>query len=190
MGPRRDEDIDLPKAAEDLAARRARIAHTALRAVLYLGLLAYVPSAWLCLRTGAFAILALDTLAYLAIADAEESLRLLTRPDSGVELVLTDLKMPGLTGLELAASLRTLVPDTPIILMSGLVDDDLRSRATAVGIHAVVAKPFEIHPLLEVVAAALESGGTPIMPSTPQSFPLGRPVADFTADGAATSAHA
>ena len=52
---------------EELGAGRERIVRVLLGAFAVLGILAYVPSAWLGLRVGAYAIVAVDTLAYLAL---------------------------------------------------------------------------------------------------------------------------
>ena len=86
-----------------------------------------------------------------------ECISLLERPKCDVELVVTALRMPGMSGLELAVAVSTIAPGTPVILMSGITDTELQSRADAVGVNGVVSKPFETRALLDAVAAALDS---------------------------------
>ena len=89
-----------------------------------------------------------------------ECISLLERPNCDVALILTDLRMPGMSGLELTVAASTIAPGTPVILMSGLADTELHSRADAVGVHGVVSKPFETGALLDAVGAAFDSRRT------------------------------
>ncbi|MEO7412073.1 MAG: response regulator [Opitutaceae bacterium] len=54
-----------------------------------------------------------------------------------VDLVITDYRMPGMNGLQLASAVRWIYPAMPIVLMSG---DDLEKEAVKQGISAFVAK--------------------------------------------------
>jgi CheY-like chemotaxis protein len=59
-------------------------------------------------------------------------------------LVVLDVMMPRMDGLETAAALREFAPHLPIIFLSALVqDDDLLRRSRAVGVHEYVTKPFD-----------------------------------------------
>jgi signal transduction histidine kinase/ActR/RegA family two-component response regulator len=71
------------------------------------------------------------------------------------DLVLTDERMPDLTGTELACKIRQLRPDISIILMSGYGDIQLSERAQAVGIIDVLRKPLARRDIAEPVARAL-----------------------------------
>jgi DNA-binding NtrC family response regulator len=71
------------------------------------------------------------------------------------DLVLTDLKLPGLGGLELAAELRTAKPKLPIIMITAHGTTDIAIEATKVGAYEYLVKPFEAEDLLDVVAAAV-----------------------------------
>jgi CheY-like chemotaxis protein len=72
------------------------------------------------------------------------------------DVVMTDLAMPGLSGWEVAQSVKALQPSMPIILVTGwgeeLPVEELRAR----GIERVLAKPFELDTTLHVVAAVRE----------------------------------
>lgn len=69
------------------------------------------------------------------------------RPD----LVLTDLRMPGLTGVDLAQRIRGL----PVILMTGTETHDLCTGAEAYGAVACLTKPINLDELLWTIDTAL-----------------------------------
>jgi DNA-binding NtrC family response regulator len=70
-------------------------------------------------------------------------------------LVLTDLMLPGMSGLELAAQLRAAKPKLPIIMMTAHGTTDTAIEATKLGAYEYLVKPFEAEDLLDVVAAAV-----------------------------------
>ena len=76
------------------------------------------------------------------------------RPD-GFDLVISDLTMPGLSGLDLARQMLALRPGLPVILASGYVDDDTLARAHALGVREVLLKPVMPNHLAEAVRAAV-----------------------------------
>ena len=71
-----------------------------------------------------------------------------------IALVLTDLVMPEMRGVELAAALRESAPDTKIVYMSGYASDS--ARATMSPDDLLLAKPFDADTLLRVVRDALD----------------------------------
>ena len=71
------------------------------------------------------------------------------------DLVLTDLKLPGLGGLDLAAQLRAARPKLPIIMMTAHGTTDTTIEATRIGAYEYLIKPFEADDLLDVLAAAV-----------------------------------
>lgn len=72
-----------------------------------------------------------------------------------VDLVITDLTMPGMSGLMLAERLRSVRPDLPVVLCSGYSDHVNRDDLAARGIRRVFAKPVTAHGLLEALADEL-----------------------------------
>jgi len=74
------------------------------------------------------------------------------------DLVLTDERMPDLTGTELAREIRQLRPDIAIILMSGYSGTQLIERAHAAGVVDVLRKPLVRRDIAEPVARALHPG--------------------------------
>lgn len=57
--------------------------------------------------------------------------------------VLTDLQMPGRSGLELRAALRERGSPVPVILMTAYPTEELRARAAALGLVALLDKPVD-----------------------------------------------
>jgi DNA-binding response OmpR family regulator len=72
------------------------------------------------------------------------------RPD----LVLTDLRMPGLTGVDLAQRIRA-VGDLPVILTTGAETHDLITGSEAYGAVACLTKPINLDELLWTIETAL-----------------------------------
>jgi DNA-binding NtrC family response regulator len=66
-------------------------------------------------------------------------------------LVVTDVRMPGLDGIELVAQLKRMSPETPILVMTGYADNDTRVRAHESGALGVVHKPLDVDMLLELI---------------------------------------
>lgn len=84
--------------------------------------------------------------------DAAGALRLL-RGDS-VDLVVSDVCMPGMSGLDLLNEVRAKWPDIPVILVTAQLDADLYSRAREMGTVRYLLKPVA----LEKLANAVENG--------------------------------
>ncbi len=70
------------------------------------------------------------------------------------DVILTDLAMPGMSGLELSRLLRIEHPDTPIILITGWEASIDRSEMEESGITDILYKPFRIEQLTNLVKAA------------------------------------
>jgi PAS domain S-box-containing protein len=95
----------------------------------------------------------------VATSDGNEALVLLRRPDQAVDLLLTDVIMPGMLGTELLDAVEAIRPELKVILMSGYSHEVLGPGAGA-GKHAAtfIEKPFNSAELLQVVRAELDSG--------------------------------
>lgn len=73
-----------------------------------------------------------------------------------VDLVLTDLKMPGVDGMEVLSEVRANHPDVPVIMITGHATLDSAVEAMKAGAYHYLAKPFRLGEAREVVRAALE----------------------------------
>ena len=71
--------------------------------------------------------------------------------------VITDLRMPGIDGLELQRRIRLVRPELPVIFVSGHSDDTARNRALRDGARAFFDKPFDCSVLLNAIADALSA---------------------------------
>ncbi len=74
----------------------------------------------------------------------------------GVDLVLADLKMPGLSGLELLRAARALAPDVDVILLTAFGTIEEAVRAMKEGAYDFLTKPFQRAQLQRVMRQALE----------------------------------
>jgi len=74
--------------------------------------------------------------------------------EDGFDVVITDLMMPGLSGLDLVEQLHRAKPRLPIILMTAYGTTETAIEATRLGAYDYVLKPFEPDELLDTVAKA------------------------------------
>jgi DNA-binding NtrC family response regulator len=85
---------------------------------------------------------------------AEEALRKLQA--QRFDVVLTDISMPGLSGAELLQRARELYPETPVIIMSGLSDQEQAHSLMSLGAFDYLLKPFRLEVVEESVKRAVE----------------------------------
>ncbi|WP_300667358.1 transporter substrate-binding domain-containing protein [Desulfoluna sp.] len=79
---------------------------------------------------------------------------------SGVyDLVLSDMTMPGMTGVDLAKEVLTSTPGIPVILCTGYSDRAARQKAEAVGVRTFLMKPVAMNQLLTAVRQELDDAG-------------------------------
>jgi two-component system response regulator FixJ len=81
----------------------------------------------------------------------------LSAPTTG-GCVVSDLRMPGLNGLELLTALQNIHDQRPVILLTAHGDVELAVRALKQGAFDFIEKPFEEARLLQAINVALESG--------------------------------
>ncbi len=92
--------------------------------------------------------------AVTACKEGESGLAALRTTD--FDLVLTDLKMPGIDGMEVLREVRSRYPDVPVIMITGHASLDSAVEAMKAGAYHYLAKPFRLAEAREVVRAALE----------------------------------
>jgi CheY-like chemotaxis protein len=90
-------------------------------------------------------------------ADGREALAAVARerPD----LVLLDLRMPGMSGLEVLARLREVAPGVPVIMLTATVDVAPAKEALRLGAFGYVTKPFDFQQLGPVIEGAIKGAG-------------------------------
>jgi CheY-like chemotaxis protein len=92
----------------------------------------------------------------VAVKDSLEALRLFGSEPAEFDLVITDLTMPKMTGIELAGKLLEIRPDIPVILCTGFNDVINDREAKSHGIRELLLKPTDIRELKTTVRKALE----------------------------------
>lgn len=80
--------------------------------------------------------------------------------DQPYDVVLTDISMPGLSGVELLGHLRQSQPDTPVIIISGIGDHAHAEGLRRLGAFDFIYKPFQLATVEESVTRALEHSRT------------------------------
>lgn len=79
-------------------------------------------------------------------------------PD-GFDCLITDVRMPGMDGIELQRRLRALGSVLPVVMITSVPDPATRLRALDGGACAYLAKPVDDSALLDHLRAALDQGG-------------------------------
>ena len=87
----------------------------------------------------------------------EEALSALASED--YDLIIADVRMPGVSGLDLIKGVRYLDGQVPIILMTGYGSASLRRQAATLGVNHYLDKPFDADDLLSMVSELLLGEG-------------------------------
>jgi two-component system cell cycle response regulator CpdR len=102
--------------------------------------------------------LADDGHSVVAAADGTEALEILQTEHSGFDLLLADIKMPGMDGIALSLAVARDFPRIPIVLMTGYADQRERAAGLDALIYDVIAKPFALAEIKFTIASALAKG--------------------------------
>lgn len=91
-------------------------------------------------------------------ANGQEGLQRYEEAGGNIDLVLLDMSMPQMGGLECASELRRLDPGVRIILITGYSEASLRNEVREGHILGFLQKPFRLQELSERVAECLADG--------------------------------
>lgn len=86
--------------------------------------------------------------------NGEKALQLLE--NKSVDLLLTDIKMPDIDGLQLASRVKEDYPDLPVVVMTGYPSVESAVTALRTRVEDYVIKPFNINQLFKLVTATVE----------------------------------
>ncbi len=124
------------------------------------------------IRNSLSGALSSDDITVSAVSSAEEALRVLA--ESRVHVVLTDLKMPGMNGIDLLRVVRERHQDVDVIVMTAHEDLPTVAQATGAGAVDFLVKPLDLHQLRRLLtttfadrdvraqATTAEPGGEPV----------------------------
>ncbi|MCP1912627.1 CheY-like chemotaxis protein [Bradyrhizobium elkanii] len=71
-------------------------------------------------------------------------------------LILSDINMPGMSGLEMLRELRARRPDVPVIMITAYGDAETRKTALERGAQALLTKPIDFGQVRQAIEARLE----------------------------------
>jgi len=90
----------------------------------------------------------------LTAANGLEALKILD--SQKIDLLVTDVKMPEMDGLELLAHMVSNHPNVPVIIMTAFATREMEDRATNMGTFKFLEKPLDFHMLLEKIHEGLD----------------------------------
>lgn len=137
-----------------------------------------------------FRRLAGSELELLTAANGEEAMRLLA--SETVDVVVCDVKMPGIDGLAVLKQIKTLYPDVEVILMTAFAAVPDAVEALRAGAHHYLTKPFDPDDAMDAIRGALArrgNAGARVVPKGRRliaASPSMRAVVDLVATAAAT----
>ena len=77
-------------------------------------------------------------------------------PDPSLILILSDVNMPGMTGLEMLPKVRAERPNVPVIMITAYGDDATKKKATELGAAGLLPKPIDFGLLRHEIDQRLE----------------------------------
>jgi FixJ family two-component response regulator len=88
-------------------------------------------------------------------ASAEDYVRVV--PSKPFDCIVTDVHMPGMSGLDLMKHLATRGSTIPVILITARSDSNVEAKAAAAGAVCLLRKPFEINELITCIGGAAKA---------------------------------
>jgi len=118
------------------------------------------------------ALLTLDPQMIISVLpSAEEALLEATR--FKVNVLVSDIRLPGMSGFDLVKKFRIRQKDVRVVLITGLSDDSLSDKANELGVDAFFQKPLNLDQFIEVVGSFLTGGEQP-PPAEQVPIPTGK----------------
>jgi DNA-binding NtrC family response regulator len=119
--------------------------------------------------------------------DARSALSLLA--EQHFDLVLTDIRMPGMSGVELFRAVRSVRPEIPVILMTAFAAESLINEAVQEGVFAVLPKPFDIEHVIFALTRALSRPLVLLVDDAEEARPLAQALQAIGVPSQVTSTH-
>ncbi|MCS7210050.1 MAG: PAS domain S-box protein [Chloroherpetonaceae bacterium] len=107
-------------------------------------------------REVAHAILLSMGYTVLTANNGAEAVAIFAQHSSEINLLLTDIMMPVMDGIACVHAIRSLRPDLPVVVMSGLMEGEKVAKLSSLGVQGSITKPFRAEALLQTVYRALK----------------------------------
>jgi CheY-like chemotaxis protein len=92
----------------------------------------------------------------LTVESGEQALEILRKGEPGVDVVLLDLTLPGISGEKVLRAVRSFMPALPVIIASGYATVESQSSWIAAGAMGFVAKPYRIQQVAQKLREVLD----------------------------------
>ncbi len=92
----------------------------------------------------------------LTSSSGEDALRILKEQEQSPDLILLDIWLPGIDGIQTLKEIKSLKPDLPVIMISGHGNIELAVKATRMGAYDFLEKPLSLERVLLAAQRALE----------------------------------
>ena len=94
-----------------------------------------------------------------AISAADALARIADTIEQSLILILSDINMPGMTGLEMLPRVKAMRPDVPVIMITAYGDPETKRKAIASGATGLLTKPIDFTLLREEIDTRLQQAG-------------------------------
>jgi PAS domain S-box-containing protein len=93
----------------------------------------------------------------LTARHGRDAVRLVETRANEIDLVVLDLVMPDMDGVEVLERMREIVPDIPVVVASGYSEDEISVRFSGHGLHGRLQKPYTMQSLKVAIGAVLDT---------------------------------
>jgi two-component system, cell cycle sensor histidine kinase and response regulator CckA len=104
-------------------------------------------------------ILCTDDTSVLLAADGQEAVDIYRDHKLEISVVLLDLGLPKLSGWEVFKNLKQQNPDVCVVVASGYLDPDVKSRMHSAGVQYFIEKPYKLNELVSTLHGVIKQGG-------------------------------
>ena len=91
----------------------------------------------------------------LTASSGHDAIGQVKEPLSPIDVVLLDVHLPDINGIDLCARLREIHPSMPVVVCTGEADPEEAAELLKLGVHRYFCKPIAVEELLATVEAAL-----------------------------------
>lgn len=84
-----------------------------------------------------------------------EALSLIESNSHAIDLLISDINMPNMSGIELYEKIKSIKPELRCVMTTGYLDDDEKLELDKLGVLGVIYKPFQVEEVLQVVETSI-----------------------------------